>query len=518
MMKTLTPTEKQLLFGEGIENKKHPAIIQAGESIDRISSYGEFYDLTASIESMFLAKGLSFGDRIVLLSPNTIELAASVIAAWRAGLLAIPVDFRMTAQEAANVADKVEAALIMVSSQFADVRRLYDLVKESFPGLTEKLVTLEESVIEAGGTSLGASSSPANQDFTALAILTSGTTGVPKGAVHDFKSLIANLLELGELGGLNEEVVALLPLPVSHIFGLEVLAACLMHGSTIVFCDLEPGKLLKSIEKYRPHILAGVPLMYGALLSAKKQQIPVNLDRARILLCGGAPLPVSLSEEFESQFGKRINNGYGSTESKIIALNLDGPAASIGRPVPSVTVKIVNEEGGILPEGQEGEIIIDSPNLMKGYLGQPEKTREVLSNLGYRTGDIGYVKDGYVFISGRAKEMIVVAGNKVFPIEVEEVLLKNPLVLEVAITGPEHRRLGQIVKATVVIRDDELSQRLSGTLDEQKAAREEILKSLKEFCQGNLKRELRPMEWEVRPSSQPLPKTRSGKIDKKALV
>ncbi len=509
-MKTTLPTAEDLLYGPHIDGKERTAIAQPKDGAERSVSYPEFYKLVSGCEKFFQKRGLEKGDRVVMLSPNCIELVAAIIASWRLELLAVPVDFRMTAAEAANVGNSLKAELILVSPQFPDVEKL----KESF-ATSEKLVMLDQLESDSDGAASSSARTSTKLDFDALMILTSGTTGVPKGAVHDLRSLIENLKELGQLASLDSETFALLPLPVSHIFGLEVVCACLMYGSTIVFCELEPSKFIASINKYRPQILAGVPTMYGALLGAPEGAL--NLERARILLSGGAPLPVSLAEEFERKYKKRINNGYGSTESKIIALNLDGPIESIGRPVPSVKVKIINADGAILPEGQEGEIIIDSPHLMKGYLGQPEKTAEVLSAEGYKTGDIGYIKDGYVFISGRAKEMIVVAGNKVFPSEVEEVLLRNPLVREVAVTGPDHKKLGQIVKATIVISDDELSKQLSGSDESKKAAREQILKDLKQFCQENLKRELRPMEWNLRPSDQALPKTRSGKVDKKAL-
>ena len=155
---------------------------------------------------------------------------------------------------------------------------------------------------------------------------------------------------------------------------------------------------------------------------------------------------------------------------------------------------------------------------MKEYLNQPDKTKEVLTENGYKTGDIGYLKDGYLFISGRAKEMIIVAGNKVFPIEVESSLAKHPLVKEIAVTGQDHSKLGQIVKAIIVVSDEKLSAKLSGEDEDlAKEARDAVLKELKDYSKENLKRELRPMVWDLRPLSSPLPKTRSGKIDKKVL-
>lgn len=509
-MKTTLPTAEDLLFGPIGLDKKHKAMIQTGQAGDTEYTFDQFYALVDSFENFFQERGLKKGDRVVLVSPNTVELVTAILGAWRLSILVVPIDFRMTAGEAGNITQRLEANLLLVSKQFKETEKL----KEVLGDQTNRLLTLEDCCSKDNNKKPASERRSPDLDFEALMILTSGTTGMPKGAVHDLESLVENLQELGEMAKLSSDMVALLPLPVSHIFGLSVVSVCLFYGITVVFCELQSAEFVKAINKFKPSVLEGVPLVYAGLLQAPDGA--VNLENAKILLSGGAPLPIPMAKEFEKKFGKRLNNGYGSTESKIIALNLDGPVESIGKPVSSVKVVIVNEAGEKLPEGSEGEIIIQSPHLMKGYLNQPEKTAEVLSSEGYKTGDIGYVKDGYVYISGRAKEMIVVAGNKVFPPEVEEVLQKNSLVKEVAVTGPEHKKLGQIVKATIVVSDKELSEKLSNE-ETKKAAREEIIKNLKDFCQENLKRELRPMEWDLRPLDKPLPKTLSGKVDRKAL-
>jgi long-chain acyl-CoA synthetase len=243
----------------------------------------------------------------------------------------------------------------------------------------------------------------------------------------------------------------------------------------------------------------------------------VDMSGAHLILCGGAPLPLSLAADFEKRFGKRINNGYGSTESKIMAVNMSGPVESVGKIAPSTKVEIRDGQGKALPEGESGEIVICGPILMKGYFGQPEATKAVLENNSYKTGDHGYMKDGYLYINGRAKEMIIVAGNKVFPSEVEDVLRRNTTVKEVAVIGVPHSKLGQMVKAIVVIVDGEWSDKLAGGDDSKAEARKSLKEMMKDFCNQNLKRELRPMDWDFRPASQPLPKTSSGKVDKKQM-
>nr|HNH76822.1 class I adenylate-forming enzyme family protein [Candidatus Obscuribacter sp.] len=152
------------------------------------------------------------------------------------------------------------------------------------------------------------------------------------------------------------------------------------------------------------------------------------------------------------------------------------------------------------------------------YIGQPEETARVMQDGGYKTGDIGYMKDGYLYVLGRNKEMIIVAGNKVFPAEVEGVLRQCPLVKEVAIIGVAHSKLGQIVKAHIVTTDGDLSQGLEGDEEAKKAAHSKLKEGLREFCQTNLKRELRPMEWVFYSKNSQLPRTNTGKIDKNVLA
>ncbi len=349
----------------------------------------------------------------------------------------------------------------------------------------------------------------------AFIILTSGTTGAPKGAVHDLQSLMVNLVELGEMASLKREMRGVLLLSLSHIFGLEVNLICLLFGVSVVFCDLTPNGFFAFINKYDPHILVGVPTVYAAMLNIPDGKM--NMNSAHILLSGGAPLPVSLAEDFQGKFGKKLNNGYGSTESKIIALNLTGPHDSVGKPIPSVRVEIIGDNDQPVADGETGEITISGSNLMLGYVDNPEATSKAVRNGRYYTGDLGHIKDGQIFISGRAKEMIVVAGNKVFPAEVEDVLLNHPNASEVAVIGVPHKSLGQTVKAVIVIKDKALSERLKEGGDAKKAARQELISQFKDYSKDNLKRELRPMEWDFRAVGDYLPKTLSGKVDKKKL-
>lgn len=493
------------------------ALVEFGQADgDVVFSFQALEELINGAELALKERGVSKGDRVILISPNSAVLAATILAAWRLSAISIPLDFRLTPNELDNVVARLNAAVLCGSTAhnpafLTQHAALGDKGIGMVDLSTIKPTATDQQIVERTERSI----EERDFDQSALVILTSGTTGVPKGALHDLGTLMVNLKELGELVGLTEDKRCLLPLPLSHIFGLEVTLICQIFGASVIFTDLSPNGFFNAMAKYAPHVLVGVPTIYGAMLGLPREK--VALDNAEVLLSGGAPLPVSLADQFQAAFGKKINNGYGSTESKIIALNLDGPNESIGKPVASVKVSIVDENDRPLEEGETGEIRIDGPILMQGYIDQPEATERVLHQMHYHTGDIGYIKDGYVFISGRAKEMIIVAGNKVFPVEVEGVLRQNQNVKEVAVVGVPHSKLGQIVKAIIVLKEGRLSDQLKGTTEMRKEARQELLAAFKEYSRETLKRELRPMDWEFRPDTEPLPKTMSGKVDKKSL-
>ncbi|HEY9730551.1 MAG TPA: class I adenylate-forming enzyme family protein [Drouetiella sp.] len=488
-----------------------PCIIEAAAN-DRVVTFEQFERLIDSAHGGLAALGVKKNDKVMLTAPNSPELAAAIAATWRLGAVAIPVDFRMTLPEVFNVAKRISAAALVASS-----RVIPDFEKTLTPVTENGAKILDLCTITENSKPLASVLDSLTPEDDALVILTSGTTGIPKGAVHDLKTLVENLEDWGNLVDMNSTKKGLLPLPLSHVFGLEVTFVCVITAACVIFTDpASPKSFFACLPKFKPHVLVGVPTLYMNMLAMDPNT--VGLDNAEILLSGGAPLPTSLASEFKARFGKTLNNGYGSTESKIISLNLGGPFESVGRSIARAKVEIVNDRDEVLPEGQTGEIRISGPMLMKGYLNDKEATAQVMKGDRYYTGDMGHMEDGYLFISGRTKEMIIVAGNKVFPSEVEDVLRKSPLVKEVAVLGLPHSKLGQIVKAIIVITDSEMSEKLEGSEEEKKEAKQHLVAQIKDYCKENLKRELRPMDWEFLPVQTTLPKTAIGKVDKKQLV
>lgn len=498
-----------------------PAIIEtdvetagASGSTHKTYNFQQMQSLIDAAHEVFLDRGVTSGDRVMMSAPNSARLFASILALWRIGAVAIPIDARVTPQEVQNVAKRLKVKMLCGS-----LRHAPDFMVVNKDLENEKIVLLDIAAIPESAKNASALPGPGARQTDlkapAFIILTSGTTGAPKGALHDLYSLMINLEELGEMASMEREKRGLLPLPLSHIFGLEVTLICFLFRASVVFCDLTPNGFFACINKYDPHMLVGVPTVYAAMLNIPDGKM--SMTSAHIMLSGGAPLPVSLAEDFLKKYGKKLNNGYGSTESKIIALNLIGPHDSVGKPIPSVKVEIIGENDQVLGEGETGEIAISGSNLMLGYVDNPEATAKAVRNGRYYTGDLGHLQDQQIFISGRAKEMIVVAGNKVFPAEVEDVLLNHPNAAEVAVIGVPHKSLGQTVKAVIVIKDKDLSELLKEGGDKKKQARQELITQFKDYSKDNLKRELRPMEWDFRAAGDYLPKTLSGKVDKKQL-
>ncbi|PWT96394.1 MAG: hypothetical protein C5B53_09820 [Candidatus Melainabacteria bacterium] len=471
-----------------------------------------FADLEQTINTFAQAManiGVGKSDKVIICSPNCPEYIATLLATWIVGATAIPVDFRLTLEELVNVVNRVEPKVLIGFSQNCQA------IEQAKDKLANRALSIFDfSQFAKKGLEDNSKPVKANPETAAFVILTSGTTGIPKGAVHDVATLMSNLVELGHLASITPGMNVLLPLPLSHIFGLEVCLVGLLHGASVKL-TFTPEDFIKALMADKFDIVAGVPALYSAILALPEGAI--DFSHSKILLSGGAALPSSLAEDFRRRFKTRLNNGYGSTEMKIIALNLEGPDLSVGRTVPSCQIRIMDADHRHQSEGEIGEICIEGNMLMKGYFNQTKETEAVLHQGHYHTGDLGYVQDGYLFISGRDKELINVAGNKVFPSEVEDVLRQHENVKEVAVLGVPHYRLGQLVKAVIVIKDANMSNMLEQGEQAQREARQQLLNSFKEFCKERLKKELRPMEWEFRPVKEALPKTMTGKVDKKKL-
>lgn len=495
-----------------LQNKQ--AIVVVSAANERAVTYSQIENLLAHGIEQLKEHGVKEGDKVVFYCENCPEFSATILSCWALNVMAALIDYRAERAHVLAMSKRLDAKLLVTS------KKLYKNFASEIKFFTDEGL----SVLDISPFANFKDKAPKlpfdirNLDLNrpALAILTSGTTGAPKTSVHNLRSLAQNIIDLAEVADMERNMTALTPLPISHIFGLSVFLVAQVLGIKTVLTELDPVIFVKAVHRHKPHLIAALPQFYGALLSAPDGYI--DLTNTRLLLCGGAPLTVSLADKFQEKFAKQLNNGYGSTESKIVALNKDGPALSVGKPVGSVKIDIVNEQDEVLPPGKNGEIRINSSMLMDGYLNNEEETKKVLHNQYYYTGDIGRFEDDNLFVVGRKNDVIIVGGVVVQAGEVEEALRQYQEVKDVAVTALPNKRLGQIIKAFVVLIDDKIADKLkSGKRNESLATQRQLERQFRAFCQDHLSRYKRPMQWQFLGPHGNLPKTLAGKVDKKTL-
>ena len=338
----------------------------------------------------------------------------------------------------------------------------------------------------------------------ATILYTSGTTGQPKGVMQTHHNLYANAVNSWNTATTRERgEISLLVLPLAHSFGLGVLISGYLFGSRAVLMRwFNPEDALALIEKYRVKSMAGVPTMYVYMMSHPNA---ARYDTSSVTrwLVGAAPMPTEQLREFEQKFGGTMYVGYGLTEScpgvAVERENMPRKPGSTGIPMAGVEVKIVDDDGKPLKNGDIGEVCAKGENISPGYYGNPEATAETFRDGWLFTGDMGYLdRDGYLFIVERKKDLVIRGGLNVYPKDVEEVIYRHPAVREAAVVGVPDTMMGEEVCAYVVLR----------TKSELTA------EALLEHCRASLAKYKTPRYVEFVAT---LPKTNIGKIQKKEL-
>ncbi|MFC9930364.1 long-chain fatty acid--CoA ligase [Streptomyces sp. NPDC127190] len=401
------------------------------------------------------ALGVRPGDRVALMAPNTAEFPLAYYAIAAAGGVVVPVHLLLSVGEVEHVLRDSGAGLLLVHPAQADTGRA------AAEALGIRVVTLGEefATLAADAEPLPSYTTRAADD-PAVVFYTSGTTGVPKGAVLSHFNLVMNAtVNAFDANDVRADDIALGALPLFHAFGQTVsLNSTWRAGATLVLLPrFDAARAIELMVRERVNTFQGVPTMFVALAAAAADA--AELPALRLCISGGASLPVAVLERFETAFGTRIYEGYGLSETSPTA-TVNQPvfgtkAGTIGHPLWGVDVEIARAETEgrieLLPPGELGEVVIRGHNVFSGYLGRPEATAEALVDGWFRTGDLGTKdEEGFLRIVDRKKDVIIRGGYNVYPREVEEVLMRHPGIAQVAVIGLPDELHGEEVCAVVV--------------------------------------------------------------------
>lgn len=345
-----------------------------------------------------------------------------------------------------------------------------------------------------------------NPDDMAVLMYTSGTSGLPKGVILTYSNLQSDVDAAIESAALKHQHRFLGVIPLFHSFGMTaMMLAPLQLGALVVYlARFSPVGTLKAIREHNISLMFGVPSMYAAIMHLKNAARE-DFKSVYAAISGGEPLPKPLYEAFLARFGVPICEGFGLTEtSPVVTLNVphDHREGSVGKAVPGAIIKIVDDNGNALPNEKTGEIWLKGPMIMKGYYNLPNETAAALTgDHFFKTGDLGHIDaDGFLHITGRKKEMIIISGEKAYPREIEDVLLRHPAVADAAVLGKKDPSRGEVVVAFVIPKEGQ-----SFTAD-----------GLRDFCrdqglaQWKCPREVRVVE--------SLPRSPTGKVLKRVLA
>lgn len=432
----------------------------------RSTSFAELDAHARQVANALLASGVKPGDRIAYLGKNSDHYFELLLGAARAGVVMVPIGWRLAAPEVAFIADNAEARILFVGGEMVEaVKARADLV-DGRPIIAMERGT-DWPTYEAWRDAQPATEPPVtvkSSDVT-LQLYTSGTTGKPKGAMltHD------NLLEGRKLSMANPmpwndwgpDDISLVAMPVAHIGGTGWGLVGLVNGAKgVVAREFDPLKVLDYIEHDKVSKMFMVPAAMQIVVRQPRAR-EVDYSRLKYILYGASPIPLDLLRECMEVFGCGFCQQYGMTETTGTIVYLPpedhDPAGNprmraAGLPLPGVEIKVVDADGNEVPRGEVGEVATRSYANMSGYWKLDEATAATISADGWlRTGDAGYMdEDGYLFIHDRVKDMIISGGENVYPAEVESAVYGHPAVAEVAVIGVPDDKWGEAVKAVVV--------------------------------------------------------------------
>jgi long-chain acyl-CoA synthetase len=445
-------------------------------------TFGELGRLSDRVANALTAMGIGYNDKVALSCPNLPLFPIVYYGIMKAGAAVVPLNVLFRPREVAYHLEDSDAKAVFVFEGTDDLR-LAQTVKDGFDRVPscEHLVVMTKDLF--GNSPLPQHPTltqitfdqaetfemyPTRPDDTCAILYTSGTTGQPKGAELTHLNLMSNVTTtwqthlpvLDFTDGLQK--TCLITLPLFHTTGQTVQMNTNLYGGNriVLLPRFDPKSVLDTMVDEKVNFWIGVPTMYWGLLKYVDEtgyDISRIADNMKVCTSGGAPMPVEVMKEFQTRFGVRVREGYGLSETSPLATFNDfampSKPGAVGQPIFGVDVRCFDDDDNEVKRGERGEVVIRGPNVMKGYYKRPEATAEAFRSGWFHTGDIGIMDDdGYLSIVDRKKDMILRGGYNIYPRELEEVIITHPSVSLCAVIGVPCERLGEEVKAFVVLK------------------------------------------------------------------
>lgn len=424
-------------------------------------TYSEFADRVEAVAAQLASRGIGRGDVIAIMLPNRVELVTAIMAAWRVGAAATPVNPMFTANEADYQIMDSGAQLVVTAGPDAPNGGRAVLYVDDLAAAPPRAPLPDVAVAE---------------EDLALLIYTSGSTGIPKGVMLTHANLQFMASSMGRSIGITAADHCLLVLPLFHVNAIcvSVLAPLIVGGQVSITGRFSVSRFFDDVAHLRPTYFSAVPAIY-AMLTSQSEGATLDTSSLRLGVCGAAPISKELLERAEERFGFVIVEGYGLTEGTCAsACNpYDGirKLGTVGPALPGQEIAILADDGTLAQRGVAGEVIIKGANVMRGYLNRQEETARTVVDGWLHTGDVGVLdEDGYLTLVDRIKDMIIRGGENIYPKEIENSLATHPSVLEAAVIGAPHEVYGEVPVAYVVaypdapVTEDELLEHVTALL------------------------------------------------------
>ena len=429
---------------------------------DRKLTYSETLDRVLALAARLEERGVGPGDRVALLFPNCMDFCLAFFAVLELGAVVVPLNNRLAPKEFEYILNDSGAKTLIVGYHLWEVylqfkEGLQTVEKVIYAGDTPQQGFDYLSDLTVPGPRPGREVS-LDHDSPACIMYTSGTTGLPKGAIASHGNVFFNARNCGAHCNYKETDITLLVVPLFHVTGLnsQLIAFFYTGGTCAVMRAYKTATMIEYIERYRVTVLFNVPTMYTLMLHNEALD-KHDLSSLRLALYGGAPMDPETIMALKSRLGVDLYNAYGLTETSSLTTILPccdalRKASTVGLPVSGVMVKVIDDSGRALPPDTVGELLVKGPNVVSGYWNKPEATAQNIVDGWLHTGDYARIdQEGFVSIVDRKKDMINRGGENIYCIEVESALVAHPKVLEAAVVPRPHSVFGEVAHAFVVL-------------------------------------------------------------------